>query len=364
MDRAGLIERAAVAEADWPAGADRGGRRRINGTPLVLARFWADDAANGLDRRSPELSARSRAFPHLATLLAGLLVAGFAGLPLTGLSALQIPLLLCVPVFAGLVLLRLAAAGLPLRWAPRRDLPDAALPDASLLVALNDEAAIVPGLVAALKAIDYPRDRLDIKIVLEAGDSATRAAFESVRLDARFEIVLVPPGQPRTKPRALNYALRFCRGKIVAVHDAEDLPHPRQLRTAAESFFLAGRDLACLQAPLNWYNRDETWLTRQFALEYAAHFHAMLPLYRRLGWPLPLGGTSNYFRTAAVRHAGGWDAWNVTEDADLGIRLHSLGYRCDMIAPMTLEEAPVSLAAWIPQRTLCGTFCMLSSAEG
>ena len=111
-----------------------------------------------------------------------------------------------------------------------------------------------------------------------------------------MRVLTAPPGEPRTKPRALNYALRFCTGAIVTVHDAEDRPDPGQLRGAAESFAAGGRDLACLQAPLNWYNAAECWLTRQFTLEYAAHFHALLPLYRRLDWPLPLGGTSNHFR--------------------------------------------------------------------
>ena len=197
----------------------------------------------------------------------------------------------------------------------------------------------------------YPADRLEIRLALEADDRETIAAARALALDRKYRIVLVPEGGPRTKPRALNYALRFCSGEIITVHDAEDRPHPRQLRTAAESFAAAGPDLACLQAPLNWFNRSECWLTRQFALEYAAHFHALLPLYARLRWPLPLGGTSNHFRAAALRRAGGWDAWNVTEDADLGFRLHALGYRCNVIAPLTLEEAPTRIWPWVCQRS-------------
>ena len=222
---------------------------------------------------------------------------------------------------------------------------------ASIIVALYREAGVVGQLVHALRAIDYPAGRLEIRLVLEADDGETLQALKDAALDDRFQIVIAPPGYPRTKPRALNFALRFCTGDIIAVHDAEDRPHPRQLRRAAESFSLAPPGLACLQAPLNWYNRDETWLTRQFSMEYAAHFHVMLPLYQRLGWPLPLGGTSNYFRAAALRRCGGWDAWNVTEDADLGVRLHRIGYRCGLIEPMTLEEAPLGLAGWAPQRT-------------
>tara|TARA_R110000868_G_scaffold120773_4_gene320631 strand:+ start:6628 stop:8037 length:1410 start_codon:yes stop_codon:yes gene_type:complete len=253
--------------------------------------------------------------------------------------------------YLALISLRLAASLIPPRWAARRDLPDHALPQASLILALYRESTILPVLVSALEAIDYPAGKLEILFALEADDHETIAAARALALDGKYRIILVPDGGPRTKPRALNFALRHCRGEIVTIHDAEDRPHPRQLRTAAESFAAAGPDLACLQAPLNWFNRGECWLTRQFALEYAAHFHAMLPLYVRLGWPLPLGGTSNHFRAAALRRAGGWDAWNVTEDADLGFRLHALGYRCDIIAPLTLEEAPTRLWAWTCQRT-------------
>lgn len=317
----------------------------------LLAELWADEAARGLSRRMPALSAHNHAFPTLVALLAGLALAAIIAAPLARLPLIGMLPVAMSPACLVLAGLRIAGAVVPERHAPRNRLPGAVLPAASVIVALYREAAVVPQLLKALQAIDYPPDRLEIRLAIEADDTATRAALETADLDPRFAIVVVPPGEPRTKPRALNYALRFCTGDIVAVHDAEDRPHPRQLRTAAESFAATPPDLACLQAPLNWYNRDECWLTRQFAMEYAAHFHTMLPLYQRLGWPLPLGGTSNYFRARALRRAGGWDAWNVTEDADLGLRLHRLGYRCGLIASTTLEEAPVRLAAWTPQRT-------------
>jgi hypothetical protein len=320
-------------------------------TPDLLSRLWARDAAEGLASRTPGFSARA-GLTHsqgaAINLILAMLIAMVtrdgpidAGL-LTGLGAL---------LFAGLIGLRLAACLLPPSWAPRRELPASALPRASVIVALYRETAVLPVLIAALEAIDYPADRLEIRLALEADDRETIAAARALALDRKYRIVLVPEGGPRTKPRALNYALRFCSGEIITVHDAEDRPHPRQLRTAAESFAAAGPDLACLQAPLNWFNRSECWLTRQFALEYAAHFHALLPLYARLRWPLPLGGTSNHFRAAALRRAGGWDAWNVTEDADLGFRLHALGYRCNVIAPLTLEEAPTRIWPWVCQRS-------------
>ena len=326
------------------------GRNRVE-APELLARLWARDAAEGLAQRTPAFSAKAGLSRTQAwALVLGVTMVLLAG---TGRAHWQAQMLAGTAAlgFTALILLRLLACLLPPAWAKRRELRDCALPRASIIIALYRESTVLPVLVAALEAIDYPADRLEIRLALEADDSETIATARALELDDKYRIVLVPEGGPRTKPRALNYALRFCSGEIVSVHDAEDRPHPHQLRAAAESFAAAGPELACLQAQLNWFNRCECWLARQFALEYAAHFHALLPLYARLRWPLPLGGTSNHFRTAALRRAGGWDAWNVTEDADLGFRLHAMGYRCDVIAPLTLEEAPTRVWPWVCQRT-------------
>ncbi|MCH8489161.1 MAG: glycosyltransferase, partial [Oceanicaulis sp.] len=163
-------------------------------------------------------------------------------------------------------------------------------------------------------------------------------------------VLVAPPCGPTTKPRALNFALQAARGDLVAVNDDEDAPHAGQLRAAAEAF-ATNEALGVVQAPLGWYNATDNWLTRQFALEYAAQFHALLPLYCRLGWPLPLGGTSNVFRRTALETCGAWDPFNVTEDADLGFRLAAHGWRAGLIEPGTLEEAPVTRAAWTGQRS-------------
>jgi cellulose synthase/poly-beta-1,6-N-acetylglucosamine synthase-like glycosyltransferase len=253
--------------------------------------------------------------------------------------------------FAVLIFWRLLAIGLPLRWAPSRRLPDQDLPVFTVLAPAYRETGILDQLMRALAALDYPPTRLDIKIVLEADDRDTIAAARELAFDSRFELIIVPSGTPRTKPRALNYALQFARGDIITIYDAEDIPDPDQLRAAAAAFAVADSRLACVQAPLNWYNHRRNPLTRQFALEYAVHFHAILPLLARLGIPLPLGGTSNHIRRDALMEAGGWDAWNVTEDADLGFRLARLGYRSDVIAPPTLEEAPETVARWVRQRS-------------
>ncbi|MEE2525443.1 glycosyltransferase [Hyphobacterium sp. HN65] len=319
--------------------------------PHRLADSFADHAANGLFRQSPEASARAGLTVSQKKLI---LLAGFM-LVATGLiwpaivwASVQIAAAL---FFTLLILFRLAAVILPPRLAPSRRLDDADLPVITLLAPVFRETAILDQLMRALGAIDYPPARLDIKIILEEGDAGTIRTARQLAFDSRFELVIVPPGVPQTKPRALNYALRFARGDIISVYDAEDVPHPAQLRAAAEALAAGDERLACVQAPLNWYNDRKSWLTRQFALEYAVQFQAILPLLTRWGMPLPLGGTSNHFRRSALEAAGGWDAYNVTEDADLGFRLARMGYRSEVIAPQTLEEAPETLAPWVKQRS-------------
>ncbi|MAL09936.1 MAG: family 2 glycosyl transferase [Maricaulis sp.] len=318
--------------------------------PEALSQVWAERAANRLFLTRPRASARSRLEPRQVIGVCAPL--GF----LMVWSALWPPVL--PTLLAGLSAVILAMAILRIAAACHSPSPisgeiaaDSALPVVTILAPLFHEAAVLPQLVSALNRIDYPADRLDIKLIIEAIDTDTLRAARQCDLDSRFEIVVVPDGSPRTKPRALNYAMRFAAGSIVCIYDAEDVPHDRQVRTAAEAFLSHDDTLACLQAPLGWYNRDRNWLTRQFALEYAAHFHAFLPMLSRLHWPLPLGGTSNFFRREALESVGGWDPYNVTEDADIGFRLAAQGYRTGIIAPPTGEEAPERLAAWLGQRT-------------
>ena len=315
-------------------------------------RIWADEASQQFGRLHPGMSAS----------------AGLNGLQMTGLAIFLILLVVALGnLVPGLRFVLLVLAGVyfattiglrvlalfisaPRAEAVTRDAL-AALPRVTIIVAAYDEGRIMPELLKRLMEIDYPDDRLQLILALEEHDTATAQAVTACNIARPVTVLSTPPGEPQTKPRALNFALRHSRGDIIAVYDAEDRPAPEQVITAALAFQKAGPDLACLQAPLNWFNRDQNWLTRQFALEYAAHFRVMLPLFVWLGWPLPLGGTSNYFRADALRRVGGWDAHNVTEDADLGFRLHRAGYRCDLIAPPTLEEAPFRVHPWFLQRT-------------
>jgi glycosyltransferase XagB len=227
---------------------------------------------------------------------------------------------------------------------------DIALPVYSILVPLYREADSLPHLLNALRALDYPQDKLDIKLVLEADDDITRNALLMQKLEGMFDIITVPHAYPRTKPKACNYALRFCKGEYVTIYDAEDRPDPQQLRLAVATFRASPPNVVCLQARLNYYNRDQSLLTKLFAIEYACWFDYMLPALEYLDLPIPLGGTSNHFSLERLRKLGAWDAFNVTEDADLGIRAARRGGRTRVLPSLTLEEAPASLTAWLKQR--------------
>lgn len=320
--------------------------------PALRHRLWAREASHQFGRLRPGRSASSGLTRLQLAVLVVLLAAGLAGwLDLVpGLRALL--LRMAALFFASSIVLRLLALGAPMPpRSPRSFSAKTLRPFISVIIAAYDEARILPDLLARLEKLEYPPDRVEFLLALEEGDIETLAAARAYTGPLRLDVLATPAGTPQTKPRALNYALRHARGELVGVYDAEDRPDPGQLLAAAAAFEAGGPDLACVQAPLNWYNRNQNWLTRQFALEYAAHFRVMLPFYARLGWPLPLGGTSNFFRADALRRVGAWDAHNVTEDADLGFRLHRAGYRCDLIDAVTLEEAPFRIHPWFLQRT-------------
>jgi glycosyltransferase XagB len=223
------------------------------------------------------------------------------------------------------------------------------LPIYSIVVPLSREVAIIDRLIRALDAIAYPRAKLDIKIIVEADDVETMSELARRRLPARYDVIVAAPGAPRTKPRALNVALPFLRGRYAVVYDAEDSPAPSQLRLAAARFE-AEPGLGCLQARLVVDNVEDSWLTRVFAIEYSALFDVINPGLAAIGAPIALGGSSNHFRTQVLRRVGGWDAWNVTEDADLGLRLARFGVRVAALDSDTYEEQPATFRRWFNQR--------------
>ncbi len=227
----------------------------------------------------------------------------------------------------------------------------AALPVISVMVPMYAEADIADRLIGRLSRVDYPRELMDVLIVVEETDRVTCAALDGVKLPRWMRVIKVPDGPIRTKPRALNYALNFCRGTIIGVWDAEDRPEPDQLHKVARGFHFAAPDVACLQGILDYYNPRTNWLSRAFTIEYAAWFRGTLAGAAALDLVVPLGGTTLFFRRDILERVGGWDAWNVTEDADLGVRLTRRGYRTQMLDTVTHEEACCRVIPWVKQRS-------------
>ena len=252
-------------------------------------------------------------------------------------------------IFSASVTLRsMAAVARGLEIQPS-ELTEEELPNYTVVVALYREASVVEDLVKAIDALDYPKGKLDIKLVVERRDVETLGRIVELRLPSRYEVVVAPSGEPETKPRALNIALSSARGELIVVYDAEDVPAPGQLRLAA-SCFAVDKDLDCLQARLAIRNHSESWLSKLFAIEYAVLFDVINPGLCALNLPIPLGGSSNHFRVRSLVGVGAWDEWNVTEDADLGVRLARFGYRVKTLDSDTWEEAPYEFGNWFRQR--------------
>ena len=328
-------------------------------TPKRLARWeralqgaaLADAASHDLGGADASLTAErvpSRSFAVGLSLTLGLAAASFvAGGPLWLAASGLVSLIL----FGAIITRLLATLGGCLRKPDASPLaPDHALPRYTILVPLYKEAAVVARLLDGLERIDYPRAKLDIKLLIEGDDEETRLALERLAPGPVYDIVVVPPGRPRTKPRALNVGLALAHGELITVYDAEDDPDPLQLRRAAAAFARSPLDLACLQCPLVIDNARDSWLAGFFALDYAALFEVLDPGLARFGLPIPLGGTSNHFRTDVLRRLHGWDAWNVTEDADMGTRLARMGFWVATLEAPTFEEAPAKPRAWLAQR--------------
>lgn len=227
----------------------------------------------------------------------------------------------------------------------------ATLPLISIMVPLFKETEIASTLLARLDRLEYPRSRLDIVLVLEAEDRQTAQVIDRTDLPGHMRAIAVPPGSVTTKPRAMNYCLPFCRGEYIGIYDAEDAPEPEMLYKVARHFRSAPPDVACVQGELTFYNSRANFLARCFTIEYGCWFRLMLPALDRLRLVMPLGGTTLFFRAPILRQLGSWDAFNVTEDADLGIRLARAGYRTEFITTTTYEEANNRAIPWIKQRS-------------
>ncbi|EKE73174.1 family 2 glycosyl transferase [Celeribacter baekdonensis B30] len=226
-----------------------------------------------------------------------------------------------------------------------------ALPTVSIMLPLFKEREVATRLIKRVSRLSYPRELLDICLVVEEDDTVTQEAIASTDLPRWMRQIIVPRGGVKTKPRAMNFALDFCRGSIIGIYDAEDAPEPEQIHKVVAHFAQTGPEVACVQGILDFYNARTNWLSRCFTVEYATWFRVILPGYERMGLAVPLGGTTLFFRREAIEELGGWDAHNVTEDADLGIRLARHGYRTELLHTVTEEEANCRLWPWVKQRS-------------
>ncbi len=232
------------------------------------------------------------------------------------------------------------------------DFDEGNLPVYTIMVPLfKEKQKTIKQLVESIRALDYPKSKLDVKLIIEESDIETKTNIINERCERIFEIIEVPYSYPQTKPKALNYALKFAKGEYATIYDAEDRPNPAQLKEALSRLRSRKESYACAQARLNYYNREENSLTRMFAIEYASWFDCLLPGLEKLGIPIPLGGTSNHFPIRALRKLLGWDPYNVTEDADLGVRIAAEGHKTLLLDSITLEEAPVRVKNWVRQRS-------------
>ncbi|MGE3194331.1 MAG: glycosyltransferase [Microbacteriaceae bacterium] len=325
----------------------------------VYQREIADDAANTLFHRNPALSARvtfSRGQKVGLAVFGGILIALLIFFPVQ--VVIGIITVISVVFFAG-TLFKFFVAMLGAKYdvvervtdADVAALTDMELPKYTVLVPVFREANIVAQLVANLGKLDYPVDKLEVLVLIEEEDHLTRDAFLGANPPPHMQIVTIPKGAPQTKPRACNVGLYFSTGEYLVIYDAEDTPEPDQLKKAVVAFRRGGEKTVCIQASLNYFNAEENVLTRMFTLEYSYWFDYMLAGLDAADLPIPLGGTSNHFRTSALIELGGWDPYNVTEDADLGIRASALGYRVGVVNSTTMEEANTSIPNFVRQRS-------------
>lgn len=244
---------------------------------------------------------------------------------------------------------------------------EASLPVYSVLIPLRHEKESLPGLINSLEKINWPKEKLDIKLIVDGDDEITKNAIADINLPPQIKVFIAPKAQPRSKPRVLNLALQQTNGEFLVIYDAEDRPEKNQLKRAHLTFLKSSSDTVCLQARLDYYNESQNLLTRWFAAEYAVWFDYVLPALSYFNLPMPLGGTSNHFRADFLKKIGGWDPYNVTEDCDLGMRIYSRGGKIKtmygrkrqkpnsssvaMLQSKTYEEASAHLGNWIRQRS-------------
>jgi cellulose synthase/poly-beta-1,6-N-acetylglucosamine synthase-like glycosyltransferase len=319
----------------------------------------SDASINGLFYRKPEQSARKVLSVPQIILLCLLIAASVIWICLSP-STFLISFLALVQVFYLVsVSFKVIATAFGITRPNKgqasvvsvNDLDPKHLPVYTVLIAAYKEAKVIGTLIKAIKRLDYPENKLDVMLLLEEDDEETLEAAKREQPPASWRLLVLPNSQPKTKPKALNYGLHFARGEYLTIYDAEDIPEPDQLKKAVAAFKSHPGNYICFQAALNYFNSNDNFLTKMFTLEYSYWFDCLLPGLDALKLPIPLGGTSNHFDVKKLRGIGGWDPFNVTEDADLGIRASAEGYKVGVIDSTTYEEANSKLGNWLKQRS-------------
>lgn len=228
---------------------------------------------------------------------------------------------------------------------------DTDLPVYTILVPVFREPAVMNQLVSGLQKLDYPKEKLEVLFLFEEIDKETLEAAKKANPPGHWHFLIIPSSEPQTKPKACNFGLALARGEYITIYDAEDIPESDQLKKAVCAFRSHPDKYICFQAALNYFNNRTNILTRLFTLEYSYWFDFLIKGLDLLRLPIPLGGTSNHFKTEKLRELGGWDPFNVTEDADLGIRAFGRGYKVGVINSTTFEEATSRVKPWLNQRS-------------
>jgi len=318
-----------------------------------------DASISGFADRVPLMSARNLVSRGQRNFLIGLLLVIVVGLVLN----VRLTVTAIVAVFTLLYLIAVIYRAYLFTRSSKTDaleivtdeealiVPDSQLPSYTILLPVYNEASVIIKLIENLAEMDYPASRLEVLLLVEEDDEETLGALRAADPPPQFKLVVIPPAEPRTKPKALNFGLSLARGDIVAVFDAEDTPDILQLRRAAVALSRHGPEVACLQGQLSYRNATQNIITRWFTVEYAMWFSYFLPGLVTLDAPIPLGGTSNHFRRDALRALGGWDPYNVTEDCDLGIRMFRENYKIKVLESTTMEEANSDFVNWAKQRS-------------
>lgn len=321
--------------------------------------YFGFKAVHELANRFPQFSA-SRVFTDRQLMVLSIAIAVFV----TSMYFWPVGTLIAVNVIISIFLILNFLLRMVLTWVggdKRYDqvvtdeevlaLDDKTLPVYTILLPMYHESATLPHIAQALRSLDYPLPKLDIKLVLEQDDDETINTAKDLGLEGIFEIIRIPDCLPKTKPKACNYAMNFVRGELVTIYDGEDAPEPDQLKKMVIAFRKGPKNMAVIQGRLNYFNVAENWLTRMFTMEYSLWFDFYLPALDALNIPIPLGGTSNHFKIEVLRLLKGWDPYNVTEDCDLGVRLTQNGYRVGVVNSTTFEEANNSIPNWLRQRS-------------